>query len=88
MTEEEIRFEARLMAIERFICHNHNSILRVVKQKTGIDDAQINEIESQSLEQLRMLPVLGHSPEMSDVLGDETFHQLLRLMQYARVLRG
>lgn len=88
MTEAEIKLEARFMALERFACHTHNMALKIFGRLSAMSVAEINELEAQSLEQLRMLPVQGQTAEVSDVLSDETFQDLKRLISYARGLRG
>lgn len=87
MTEAEIKLEARLIALERFACHSHNGMIRILKQMTGLNDNQINDLEAQALEQLRLVPVQGLPPELSDVLADEVFHDLKRLIESAGALR-
>lgn len=88
MTEEEIRRQARLMAIERLACHTHNITLRIFQKLSDMTDNDINEIERQSLEEMRLVPVAGAPAALSDVLSDETFQELSRLIEYARDLRG
>lgn len=87
MTEEEIRSQARLMAIERLACHTHNMALRILQRLSGLTADEINEIERQSLEEMRLVPVAGAPAALSDVLADETFQELSRLIEYARSLR-
>lgn len=88
MTEEEIKLEARLMAIERFICHTHNIALKTLAGLADMRVDEINEIEKKSLEEMRMLPVHRAPAALSDVLSDETFQDLSRLIEYARDLRS
>lgn len=87
MTEDEIKTEARLMAIERFACHNHNMIVGMVARIGGLTPEQVNDIEMQSLEQLRLMPVQGAPAHISDVLSDELFQDLKRLVEYAKEMR-
>ncbi len=88
MTEDEIRMSARLMAIERLACHTHNITLRIFQKLSDMTDDEINEIERKSLEEMRMVPVADVPPALSDVLSDETFQELSRLLEYARDLRN
>lgn len=87
MTEAEIKAEARLMAIERFACHTHNIAIQIFQKLSDMTSEEIDAIEATSLEELRMQPVVGHSPALSDVLSDETFRELSRLIAYAREMR-
>lgn len=87
MTEKEIKEAARIMAMERLACHTHNMALRILMDLSGMTGDEVNEIEQQSLEKLRMLPAPGLPPHLSDVVADETFHELKRLLEYAREMR-
>ncbi|API52873.1 hypothetical protein BMW22_15720 [Rhizobium leguminosarum] len=87
MTEQEIKSEARLMAIERFACHTHNMIVSMVARVGGLSPEQVNSLEMQSLEQLRLTPVIGIPAHISDVLSDEVFLDLKRLVEYAQEMR-
>lgn len=88
MTEHEIRLEARFIALERFACHTHNMIVNFLALAGNLSAEQINEIETKSLEELRLMPVLGADAALSDVLSDEVFQDLSRLNSYARDLRA
>lgn len=88
MTEAEIKLEARLMAIERYLCHKHNVTVKLIGLMTGQTTEQLNAFEKESLEGLRLMPVMGVDPALSDVLSDEVFHNLRRLNEYAQFLRG
>lgn len=87
MTEKEIKEAARIMAMERFACHTHNMALKIFMGLSNMTPEEINEIEKQSLEKLRLLPAQGLPPHLSDVVADETFQQLKRLLEYAREMR-
>ena len=76
------------MAIERLACHTHNIALRIVRQLSDMSADEINEIEEQSLEEMRLVPIAGAPAVLSDVLADETFQELSRLIEYARTLRN
>ena len=88
MTEAEIKVEARLAALERFACHTHNMALGILRRLSNMTDAEMSAIESASLEALRLVPVKGMPPALSDVLSDEIFVELSRLLEYARDLRS
>lgn len=88
MTEAEIKAEARLMAIERLACHTHNVVIQIFQKLSNMDAKEIDAIEATSLEELRLLPVAGYSPALSDVLSDETYRELSRLVSYAREMRS
>lgn len=75
------------MALERFACHTHNIAVGIAANLGGLSPEQINELEQVSLSALRMLPVQGAPPELSDVLSDEVFQDLKRLIDHARDLR-
>lgn len=87
MTEEEIKREARFMALERFACHTHNMVLKLVQNATGLSNTDVNSIEKSSLQELRLIPIKGLPPELSDILSDETFCELSRLIEYSQSLR-
>jgi len=76
------------MAIERLACHTHNMALGLFQRLSGMSTDEINEIEKQSLEQMRLVPVAVKSAALSDVLSDEIFQELSRLLEYARDLRN
>lgn len=88
MTEAEIKLEARFIALERFACHTHNIVVKMVALGANLSPDQVNQMESQSLEALRLMPVLGADAALSDVLSDEVFQDLSRLNSYARDLRA
>ena len=88
MTEDEIKREARMMALERFACHTHNIALGILARMANMGPEEVNEIERQSLEGMRMVPVQVPSAALSDVLSDEAFQDLSRLIEYARDLRS
>lgn len=88
MTEAEIKLEARFTALERFACHTHNIVVKMLSMAASLTTDQVNEIESKSLEELRLMPVLGADAALSDVLSDEVFQDLSRLMSSARDLRA
>ncbi|MDV4158211.1 hypothetical protein [Rhizobium brockwellii] len=87
MSEKEIKLEARLMALERFACHTHNIAIGLAGRLGNLSPRQLDEIEGKSVEQLRLVPVRGAPAHISDVLSDEIFQELKRLVEYARELR-
>jgi hypothetical protein len=88
MTEQEILLEARLVAIERMVCHTYNVTVKILQHATGLTDGAIAESEDESLAELRLLPVSGIGAALSDVLSDEIFRDLSRLIEMSREMRN
>lgn len=80
MTEEEIKLEARLSAMEYMIGH---TLSRFYKQMNLSKEA-LDLIEANGAEQVKQFTIPGIDPAMSDHFSDEMAQQVMHLMRITR----